>query len=33
MSHEALYRTLAAMEKEGRLVRAGAELQLAKGLP
>ena len=33
MSHEALCRTLAAMEKEGSLVRAGAELQLVKGLP
>lgn len=33
VSHEALYRTLAAMEKEGSLTRNGAALQLLKGLP
>ena len=33
VSHEALYRTLAAMEKKGSLARDGATLQLLKGLP
>lgn len=33
VSHEALYRTLAAMAKEGSLARDGATLQLLKGLP
>lgn len=33
VSHEALYRTLAAMEKEGSLARDGVTLQLLKGLP
>lgn len=33
VSHEALYRTLAAMEREGGLTRDGATLQLQKSLP
>jgi CRP-like cAMP-binding protein len=33
VSHEALYRTLAAMEKDQSLLRGGNTLQLLKGMP